>query len=123
MYFRQSINFSLAYNYTIATVLIVIYLTLPATKLTHDANLIKTTSGVLALSDMATSPCEQCPSSEGQSSGCCDSMFCKCMCHAPLGQGLRLTYAPVIAVRIFRESSCSLPQVYRPIFAPPQNST
>jgi hypothetical protein len=112
-------NFARVYNYTIAALLIVIYLTLPAANLAGAA-----TSGVgLSPAETAcsTAPCSDCPCSDDESSGCCDKVFCSCACHTPLSRGLRLTYAPVMAIQSFLEPYWSLPQVYRPIFVPPQN--
>lgn len=115
-------NFALAYNYIIATVLIVICLALPTTIFAHAATLEKAASGVQTLSGMAaTAPCDDCPCSDGQGSDCCDTCFCSCACHAPLSHGLRLIYAPEIVSQSFREPSWSLPTVYRSIFVPPQN--
>jgi hypothetical protein len=115
-------NFTFTYNYTIATIMIVIYLALPATNIAHGAALDKVMSGVQTLSAMTSSvPCDDCPCSDGHGSDCCDSTFCSCECQAPLGCGLRLNYAPVIAIQNFPEPSWSLPEVYRPIFVPPQS--
>jgi hypothetical protein len=115
-------NFVRAYNYIIAIVLIVIYLALPATSFASailDAGL---PSAQAAYSTApTTAPCDNCPCSGGQDSDCCDTTFCDCSCHAPLGQGLKLTYAPVIVIQSFPEPSWSLPQSYRSIFVPPQN--
>ncbi|MDD2308462.1 MAG: hypothetical protein PHH91_02655 [Desulfuromonadaceae bacterium] len=115
-------NFARVYNYTIAALLIVIYLTLPAVNLAGAA-----TPGVglfpaeAACSTALMAPCSDCPCSGDESSGCCDKVFCNCACHAPLSRSPRLTYAPVMAIQIFLEPYWSLPQVYRPIFVPPQN--
>ena len=114
-------NFALAYNYSIATVLIVIYLALPTTILAH-ATMEAGFPAAQAVSMVASpAPCGDCPCSDGQGSDCCDSSFCNCSCHAPLSQGVRLVYAPLIASQNFLEPSWSFPMVYRPIFVPPQN--
>ncbi|MGB9080008.1 MAG: hypothetical protein WCD00_01835 [Desulfuromonadaceae bacterium] len=115
-------NFARAYNYIIGTVLIVIYLALPATNLAQAAT---QDGGVLpdkaACSSTTTAPCDGCPCSDGQGPDCCDTSFCSCACHAPLSQGLRLVYAPVIVTQHFREPAGSSPQVFLSIFVPPQN--
>jgi hypothetical protein len=115
-------NFARAYNYIIGTVLIVIYLALPATNFAYATNQEGGVPSAQAVcSVMAAAPCDDCPCSDGHGSDCCDSTFCSCACHAPLGQGIQLVYAPVIDTQSFREPTWSLPQVYRPIFVPPQN--
>jgi hypothetical protein len=113
-------NFARAYNYIIGTVLIVIYLALPATNLAYAATQ-EATSTQEAYSSTTTAPCDSCPCSDGQGSDCCDTTFCSCACHAPLSQSLRLVYAPMIVIHRFREPTSSLPQVFLSIFVPPQN--
>jgi hypothetical protein len=105
-----------------ATILIVIYLTVPVSNLAFGANLEKTPPAVQALAEIAaTAPCDDCPCSDGPGSTCCDTSFCTCACHAPLSQSLQLVYAPVIVLQRFLEPSWSLPQVFRSIYVPPQN--
>jgi len=110
-----------AYNCIFATLLIVIYLALPATVFAHAAGLEIVSTSEAIYSAGATLPCDDSPCPDRQDSDCCDTAFCLCECHAPLGQNLRLDYAPVIAVQNVLEKAWSLPQVYRPIFVPPQN--
>lgn len=112
-------NFVLAYNYTIAMVLILVYLALPATPLNHAEIVEKTAPGVQAL--VVASSYDNCPCSDDHSSDCCDTTFCNCACHAPLSRGLRLNYSPMIDTQDFREPSWLLLQVYSTIFVPPQN--
>ncbi|OGU16570.1 MAG: hypothetical protein A2076_02515 [Geobacteraceae bacterium GWC2_53_11] len=113
---------SLAHNQFIAFVLIIIYLALPATlcaqSVVFDAegDLMPTIS-----STANTSPLDTCPCSDGHDSDCCDTTGCSCACHAPLGQRVRLAYAPVVVAQNFREPFWLLPQVYLAIFVPPQN--
>ena len=115
-------NFARAYNYIIGTVLIVIYLALPATNLAHAAAREGSVPPTQATCSVTTAaPCDSCPCTGGQESDCCDSTFCSCACHAPLGQGLRLVYAPVIVTQNFREPTGALPQIFLSIFVPPQN--
>lgn len=66
----------------------------------------------------ADSPC--CPD-EGSAAGHGD--HCPlCPCHAPLaGRPVRPGYAPLIAMFSSRDSRLALPEVYLPIFVPPQN--
>lgn len=110
-----------SYKYIIATVLIVISLVLPATKFAIAATLELGLTSTATYSTTTTAPCDNCPCSDGQGSDCCDATICSCECYAPLGQGVQLSYAPMIATHNFPEPSCSLPQVYRPIFVPPQS--
>jgi hypothetical protein len=115
-------NLTRTYNYSIAAVLIVIYLALPATIFAQAVTLEgDSSSAKAAYSSTGAAPCNSCPCSGGQSSDCCDTVFCTCECQAPLGQGLQLTYAPMIASQNFPEPSWSFPQIYHPIFVPPQN--
>jgi hypothetical protein len=109
-------------NAVIAVFLILMYLGLPAAV---TARTISPEAGLAAQQTVAdtstTSPCDTCPCSDGHDADCCDTTGCSCACHAPLGQGVRLAYAPVVAVQSFPEPFWSLPQVYRTIFVPPQN--
>ena len=120
--FGSPMNFARVYKYLIATLLVAIYLTLPATNLartaTLDSGLASAQSSYCTTINAAN---DDCPCTDEQSSGCCSKTFCSCACHAPLSQGLLLNYAPVISFQIFREPSLALPKVYRSIFVPPQN--
>lgn len=117
-------NFARAYKYLVATLLVAIYLTLPATNfastVTLDSGLA---SAQLSYSTTINVSDDDCPCTGEQGSGCCGKIFCSCACHAPLSQSLLLSYAPVVSLQSFREPSWSLPRVYRPIFVPPQNLT
>jgi hypothetical protein len=120
--FSHDITVSRAYNFFIAIILIVIYLSLPTTILAHAAAQESTApTGQSPAGITTNTPCDHCPCSENQGSDCCDTTFCNCACHAPLSQGVLLKYAPVIASQNFAEPSWSFPQVYRTIFVPPQN--
>ena len=115
-------NFARGYNYIIGTVLIVIYLALPATSFARAvAQEESAPQAQTILSTTGTAPTDSCPCSGDEGSGCCDTIFCSCACHAPLSQTLRLVYAPVIVTHSFREPTGSLPQVFLSIFVPPQN--
>jgi hypothetical protein len=114
-------NFARPYNYLIAAVLIGIYLAMPTTIFARAISMETGVSTAQASYSTATAPCDDCPCSDGQNSDCCDTTFCSCACHAPLGHGLQLTYAPLLVIHNFREQSWSLPHVYLPIFVPPQN--
>ena len=66
----------------------------------------------------ADSPC--CPD-EGGAAGHSDHCP-SCPCHAPLaGRPVRPGYAPLIVTFSSRDSRLALPEVYLPIFVPPQN--
>jgi hypothetical protein len=115
-------KFTFNCNHIIVAVLIVIYVTMPTTIFANATAIEAGFPSVQAIYSMtAAAPCDDCPCSDERGSSCCDSTFCCCACHAPLSQSFRLAYAPVIAVQSFREPLWSLPQVYRPIFVPPQN--
>lgn len=115
-------NFTLAYKYVIATVLVVFYLALPTT-IFAQAALMEAGLGATQESccQAPAVPCGDGPCHDGQGSGCCETTSCNCACHAPLASSLRLIYAPVIVTENFCERPWTLPQVYRQIFVPPQN--
>lgn len=102
-----------------ATVLILISLALPATTLAYGVAADE--GGPVLMETAGSAPSDDSPCSDEQDSDCCDVSFCNCECHAPIGRGLRLSYAPFVAARIVSETFWLLPQVYRPIFVPPQN--
>jgi hypothetical protein len=111
-----------AYNISIAVLLIVIYMALPSTLFAHSSSMEDDATALPSSAfSTSTSPCDSCPCSGEHHSDCCDTTSGNCVCHAPLGQGFQLAYTPMIAIRNFRESSWSLPQVYHTIFVPPQN--
>jgi len=69
-------NFARAYNYTIATLLIVIYLALPATSFAHAATLeVGFPSAEAPCCTAATAPCAGSPCPDEHGSGCCDKTF------------------------------------------------
>lgn len=117
-------NFTLAYKYVIAAVLVVFYLALPTT-IFAQAALMEAGLGTPQESHCPANavPCGDGPCHEDQGSGCCETTSCNCACHAPLASSLRLIYAPVIVDESFFERAWSLPQVYSQIFVPPQNIT
>jgi len=111
-----------AYNISVAVILIVIYLMLPSTLFSHSSYIgDDATAQSSSAFSTPTSPRDTCPCSGGQHSDCCETTFCDCACHAPLGQGFQFAYTPMIAIQDFPESTWALPQVYRTIFVPPQN--
>lgn len=110
------------YSGVFAIVLIVVYLFLPASTLVHAATFEPDSAAFQVNYSQATAdPCDRCPCSDEQGQHCCDTFFCNCECHAPLGRGMQVIYAPSIAAYSFREPSWSLPQVFLAIFVPPQN--
>ena len=110
-------------KYAIALILIAAYLIMPTTIYAQAASLTTGSPSTQAtrLAVDAGAPCDSCPCSDEQGSGCCESTSCNCACHAPLASTFRITYAPLIVTENFYESTCSLPQVYLHIFVPPQN--
>ncbi len=63
-------------------------------------------------------PC--CPDEDESSSDHCGSCL-SCPCHAPLNsQGALLSYSPLVISLSFPEHLNAPPDVYRPIFVPPQ---
>lgn len=63
-------------------------------------------------------PC--CPDEDDSSPDHCSSCL-SCPCHAPLNsQGTLLSYSPLVISLSFPEHLNAPPDVYRPIFVPPQ---
>ncbi len=63
-------------------------------------------------------PC--CPDENESSSDHCSSCL-SCPCHAPLNsQGALISYSPLVISLSFPEHLNAPPDVYRPIFVPPQ---
>ena len=115
-------NFIRTYECLIAALLVAIYLVLPAANFARAATLeAGLTSMRSPYSSAITVPCDDSPCTDEQGSGCCGTTFCNCACHAPLSQRLLLNYSPLVVTQSFQEQPWSLPQVYRPIFVPPQN--
>lgn len=115
-------SFARTHTYIICTLLIMVYLALPATNLAYSATINgDDLSNKVFYSTTTNAPCDNCPCSDGQGSDCCDTTFCNCSCHAPLGNGLRLKYTPMIATQSIHEKYWSLPQIFFSIFVPPQN--
>jgi hypothetical protein len=104
-----------------ALLLIVLYLFIPVMGFAHvdvpdvGATAVRLVDGALG------SPCDHCPCSDGQGSRCCDAAYCSCAFHSPPDQGFQVSYAPIMIITRNSESFWMLPQVYRPIFVPPQN--
>jgi len=108
-------------KYSIASILILIYLLLPVSNFVHAATFEAGGCSVQP-SDMAdTSPGNDSPCSDDQKTDCCDTTICNCACHAPLIKRFQLSYSPVVLIHRVSEPSWALPQVDLPIFVPPQN--
>ncbi|WP_173200247.1 hypothetical protein [Geobacter sp. SVR] len=109
------------HNRLIAITLLLLYLLLPAETPLHAA-VQKATQDAPICSLAAASPCDTCPCSGNADAGCCYVDFCPCSCPATLFRGVRADYSPLVVFSRLLEPPWSLPQVYRPIFVPPQNS-
>lgn len=122
-FFRVLLVLTLFMNYTnhvFAVTLIVLYLFLPARNFAQAAS-FDAGSGVQMSSAMSAKvPCNDNPCSGGQGSGCCDTTACNCSIQAPLVQHSWFTYSPVVLVLLQPEPYWSLPQIYIPIYVPPQ---
>jgi len=67
--------------------------------------------------------CDDCPCSRGyDDSGCCYASNHGCSCHLTLPASMPDSYAPSVLMAAFIEPTGRLPDVYRRIFVPPQNS-
>ncbi len=72
--------------------------------------------------EAAKDHCPDCPCSDGEhGAGGCDASCSCCSCFAPLPQGVTIDFIPVVTSMIPFERFQTLPQVYLPIFVPPQN--
>ena len=106
----------------IAVLLILVYLFLPVAGFAHvaapkvTAMELRSTGGV-----ELGSPCDHCPYSNEHESDCCDTTACSCAFHTPPSQNHRIRYAPVVGLIRLTESFRALPQVFLPIYVPPQN--
>jgi hypothetical protein len=107
----------------ISVFLIIIYLCIPV--IGHARVDIPNAEkmNVRSVGEVPGSPCEHCPCSDEQGSGCCDTDFCSCGFHTPPVPGVQLCYDPVVIIVRHIESFWKLPQVYFPIFVPPQNQS
>lgn len=114
-------NFAAMFNFVIATVLIVIYLTLPIAVCAQISALESGAPDVQVNNNVtSTASGDVCPCADETGSSCCDTTCC-CACHAPLGKVFRLAYAPVLASHVFSEPLRFFPLVYQAIYVPPQN--
>jgi len=104
-----------------SALLIILYLFIPVMGFAHAGVPDAGTTDIRSLCAVAGSPCDHCPCSEEQGSPCCDTDFCSCSFHSPPVQGVQVRYAPVVVIARRTESFWMLPQVYLPIFVPPQN--
>jgi hypothetical protein len=52
---------------------------------------------------------------------CCETTACACACHAPLAESIVLPLPSMVTVKFAALIDLSFPQVYLPIFVPPQN--
>lgn len=106
------------------TVLLVIfYLFLPVMGFAYINSPVVDAPGVRSIDGVVRTPCEHCPCSDEQGDHCCDTTFCSCGFHSPSVQGVLVRYVPVVTTTRYIEYFCMLPQVYRPIFVPPQNQS
>ena len=106
-----------------SVLLLIVYLFIPVMGFAHDA---APDAGVTEIRTVAAddgSPCDGCPCSNEEGSPCCDTGFCSCAFHSPPVQGIQLRYDLDVNIVRHTESFWMLPQVYLPIFVPPQNQT
>ncbi len=113
---------NIAFKYAISIILIFLYLLFPVANLVHAGTVEASCSLVQAAGTTNTSPCNDCPCTNDQSSDCCDTASCNCECHAPfVFQRFLLNYTPVVVSHSYSEPGWALPQVDLAIFVPPQN--
>lgn len=106
----------------LAATMIVLYLLLPVQIFAHVTNFDTKITGLKISKGMVVkSHCNDCPCSHEQDSDCCDTASCNCSYQAPLVQHSWFTYSPVVKILLNPEPHWSLPQVYLPIFVPPQS--
>jgi hypothetical protein len=110
-------------KYILVATLMVLYLFLPVQvqSFSHVATLDAEKTGLQMPGGMVVKVhCNSCPCNDEQGSDCCDTTSCCCSCHAPLVQHAWFNYSPVVMVLHQPDPYWSLPQVYLPIFVPPQ---
>jgi hypothetical protein len=106
---------------TCALILISLYLLLPVAVFAHGSPVPDGAGcAVSAKIPAGAPPCGDCPSSETHDGDCCES-DCHCSCHAPLTERVAIVYSPFVSFLCCPESHPASPQVYLPIFVPPQN--
>jgi hypothetical protein len=105
----------------IAVLLVVIYLFIPVMGLAHAGVPFAGTAVIRTIDGREDSPCENCPCSQENDSHCCDSACCSCAFHCPPVQGMQVRYSPIVIIARHGEPFRAMPQVYLPIFVPPQN--
>jgi hypothetical protein len=106
-----------------SVLLLIVYLFIPVMGFAHIAVPDAVTTEIRTVVADAGSPCDDCPCSNEEGSHCCDTGFCSCAFHSPPVQGIQLRYDPDVNIVRPTESFWMLPQVYLPIFVPPQNLT
>ncbi len=114
-------------NFTIrhsAVLILILYLCIPVAGFGYadispaDAVELRVSGGI-----SQELPCDQCPCGDEQDSDCCGAALCSCAFHSPPEQTLRIRYAPVVVPLRPTDTFWVLPQVYLPIFVPPQNAS
>lgn len=109
--------------YSIALCMLIVYLVLPGVVFSQSFSRDSGSPVPCSSQNPADPVPGDCPCSDSQNSDCCDTTSCNCSCHAPISQGLLISYNPMVAVLGFGEPSCSIPLVYPSIFVPPQNAS
>jgi len=104
-----------------AVLMIFLYLLIPAIGFAHVGAVDAGITEIRSQSAVAGSPCDNCPCSDDQGAHCCDGTFCSCAFQSPPVQGIQVKYAPDVIIARHSEPFWLLPQVYLPIFVPPQN--
>ena len=105
-----------------SVLVLALYLFLPAQSLVHAVTFTTDQSG--EQSDYAKSvqsSCPDCPCSDENDSGHCDTSFCSCSFHAPITAHLKNVYAPMVTIDHLPDPLWALPQMCGSIFVPPQN--
>jgi hypothetical protein len=110
-----------ATSHILVPFLILIYLCLPMKGFVHAFTLdAGTGTATVASSVVEGSTCPDCPCSDENEGSCCDAPCC-CTHQAPPAAAPLIRYAPIISAHRFHETRTSPPQVWLPIFVPPQN--
>jgi hypothetical protein len=105
-----------------ALLLMIIYMLIPVAGFAHVD--IPTAAAIdlrLTAGAENEAPCDHCPCNDDQGSDCCGTTVCSCAFHSPPEQRMLIRYAPVVVLIRHTDSFWVLPQVYLPIFVPPQN--
>lgn len=114
MYYRTNLTFMMA------IIVIAFCIVLPASRPGHASARFDTCQGTGdSGTGCSSSGCRN-AGTAGSHHDCCCETGCTCL-GTPSSHDSLFDYVPLVSRLAFRDPSWYLPQVYRPIFVPPQN--